>query len=74
LFEIFNCIKILRAVVAAVVAVGKRLNDDAVDVAVDGANENVPVVVGLDTAKPKDVPAVVEVAVGNNEVPPPEKE
>lgn len=51
-------IAILRAVIAAVVFVGKRLNVGAVDVVAAGANENVPAVAGFDTAKPKEVPGV----------------
>ncbi len=71
-----NLIEILRAVVEAVVAVEKRLNVGAVDIAVDGVNENVLAVVGFVTAKPNDEPAaVVAVLVaGNNEVVPVPKE
>jgi hypothetical protein len=66
--NIWNKISILRA---AVVVVGKILNDGAVDVVAVGANENVPAVVGFVTEKPNDVPAAV-VAAGNNEVEPEE--
>jgi len=69
--NIWNKISILRAAVAAVVVVGKILNDGAVDVVAVGANENVPAVVGFVTEKPNDVPAAV-VAAGNNEVEPEE--
>lgn len=61
------------AVAEAVVVFENRLNDGAVVVAAVGANENVPVVVGLATEKPNDAPAVVVAAVlaaGNNEVAP----
>jgi len=69
--NIWNKISILRAAVAAVVVVGKILNDGAVDVVAVGANENVPAVVGFVTEKPNDAPAAV-VAAGNNEVEPEE--
>jgi hypothetical protein len=61
--DIWNTISILRAVAEAVVVFENRLNDGAVVVAAVGANENVPVVVGLATEKPNDAPAVVVAAV-----------
>jgi len=65
---------ILQVVVGAVVVVEKRLNEDAADVAVVGANENVLAVAGFETAKPNDEPVDAVLAAGNNEVlPPPEK-
>ncbi len=65
---------ILQVVVGAVVVVEKRLNEDAADVAVVGANENVLVVAGFETAKPNDEPVDAVLVAGNNEVlPPPEK-
>lgn len=65
--NLLNLIFILRAV-AAVVAVGKRLNDGAADVVVAGVNENVGAVVGLVVGKPNDEPTVVVGAPGNIEV------
>lgn len=65
--------KDLRAAVAVVVVLGKKPNDEPVDAAVDGANENVPAVAGFDVAKPKDVAVGAVLVAGNSDVLPPIK-